>query len=100
MLKSLPVKHLLKWLTCAAFLAHAISMAADFPFPQDTPERHGMRREALDQWRGRLAAHNTRALLVIRHDKIVYEWYAPGEDANKNQGTASLAKAIVGGNSL
>jgi CubicO group peptidase (beta-lactamase class C family) len=76
------------------------SYAADFDWPLDTPEHHGMSREALNRWRDRLAAHNTRALLVVRDDKIVYEWYAAGEDANKKQGTASLAKAIVGGNSL
>jgi CubicO group peptidase (beta-lactamase class C family) len=77
-----------------------VCAAADFPFPQDAPERHGLNREALDRWRDRLATLHTKALLVVRDDKIVYEWYAPGEDANKKQGTASLAKAIVGGNSL
>jgi CubicO group peptidase (beta-lactamase class C family) len=87
-------------LAAAALLAGGVCAAAEFDFPQDTPERHGLSREALDHWRDRLAAHNTRALLVVRHDKIVYEWYAPGEDVNKKQGTASLAKAIVGGNSL
>jgi CubicO group peptidase (beta-lactamase class C family) len=90
---------LLKWLP-AALLAGMTGLAADFEWPQDPPEKHGMSREALDRWRDRLAAHNTRALLVVRNDKIVYEWYAQGEDVNKKQGTASLAKAIVGGNSL
>jgi len=28
------------------------------------------------------------------------EWYAPGWDADKKHGTASLAKALVGGMSL
>lgn len=84
-----------------ALLCFAMTAAAeDFPFPQDTPERHGMSAEALDSWRKRLAEHRTKALLVVRGGKIVYEWYAEGEDANKKQGTASLAKAIVGGNSL
>ncbi len=59
-----------------------------------------MSREALDHWRDRLAELHTRALLVVSGGKIVYEWYASGENANKKQGTASLAKAIVGGNSL
>jgi CubicO group peptidase (beta-lactamase class C family) len=87
-------------LLSAALLATLACHAADFPFPQDTPEHHGISRDALDQWRTRLADHHTRALLVVRHGKIIYEWYAPGEDVNKKQGTASLAKAIVGGNSL
>ncbi len=47
-----------------------------------------------------LAAKKTRAFLVVRNDKIVYEWYAPGVTAASKQGTASLAKALVGGMSL
>src|SRR5207237_7314080 len=60
----------------------------------------GMSRAALDAWRDHLAERKTNALLVIRHDKIVYEWYAEGHGPEKKQGTASLAKAIVGGSSL
>ena len=59
-----------------------------------------MSRAALDAWKDRLAALKTNALLVIRHDKIVYEWYAEGHGPERKQGTASLAKAIVGGTSL
>src|SRR5438874_1908366 len=70
------------------------------PWPHDTPERYGMSRAALDTWRSRLEERKTRALLVVRHDKIVYEWYAEGQGPEKKQGTASLAKAIVGGSSL
>jgi len=29
--------------------------------------------------------YTPKALLVVRDDKIVYEWYAPGEDANKKR---------------
>ena len=42
-------------------------------------------------------APKTRALLVIRNDKVVYEWYGEGQSATTKQSTASLAKAIVGG---
>jgi hypothetical protein len=76
-------------------------MGADLvSFPSDTPERLGMSRAALNAWKDRLAALKTTALLVIRHDKIVYEWYAEGHGPDRKQGTASLAKAIVGGTSL
>ena len=44
-----------------------------------------------------LAAHSTSGLLVVRNDHIVCEWYAPGAGAKIPHGTASLAKAIVGG---
>jgi len=69
-------------------------------FPPDTPERAGMSRAALDSWKDRLAALKTTALVVVRHDKIVYEWYAEGHGPERKQGTASLAKALVGGTSL
>jgi CubicO group peptidase (beta-lactamase class C family) len=54
----------------------------------------------LDAIKDRLANKKTRAFLVVRNDHIVYEWYAPGVTANTKQGTASLAKALVGGMSL
>ncbi len=68
--------------------------------PTDTPEHHGMHAAELNAWREQIASRNTTALLVLRDDKIVLEWYAAGYDAGKKQGTASLAKAIVGGTSL
>ena len=45
-------------------------------------------------------AANHGDLLVIRNDRIIFERYAPGWDATKPHGTASLAKALVGGMSL
>lgn len=65
-----------------------------------SPESQGMSRAALDAMKDGLAARGTRALIVVRHDRIVYEWYAPGHPATGKQGTASMAKAIVGGLSL
>ena len=38
--------------------------------------------------------------VVIRNDRIVCEWYAEGYGPTKLHGTASLAKALVGGLSL
>ncbi|MBL8178488.1 MAG: serine hydrolase [Bryobacterales bacterium] len=48
----------------------------------------------------RLAGSNTHAFLVRRDGRVVREWYAEGVTADKKQGTASLAKALIGGNSL
>ena len=59
-----------------------------------------MSSRKLDALKESLAARNTQALLVIRDDRIVTEWYAPGHSATKRHYTASLAKAIVGGVSL
>ena len=47
-----------------------------------------------------LAARGTKTLLVARHERIVYEWYAPGYGPSQRHYTASLAKALVGGMSL
>ncbi|MCU0917332.1 MAG: beta-lactamase family protein, partial [Planctomycetes bacterium] len=46
------------------------------------------------------ATRKTTGLLVIRNDKIVCEWYAPGQSATSKHYTASMAKAVVGGVSL
>jgi len=59
-----------------------------------------LRPERLDRLRDDLAARNTRALIIVRHGKIAYEWYAPGVSAATRHGSASLAKAVVGGMSL
>ena len=47
-----------------------------------------------------LKDRQTAALLVIRHDRIVFERYAPGHGRTKPHYTASMAKALVGGLSL
>ncbi len=54
----------------------------------------------LDALKDALAARRTRALLVLRRGEIVYEWYAAGSGPDRRHGTASLAKALVGGTSL
>jgi len=54
----------------------------------------------LDAMKDALADHQTKAFLVIRNDKIVYEWYQKGHGPDKRHYTASMAKAIVGGVSL
>ncbi|MCR4415326.1 MAG: beta-lactamase family protein [Thermoguttaceae bacterium] len=65
-----------------------------------TPDSQGMSKPKLDALQRDLSARGTKALLVIRNDKIVFEWYAPGHGPTKTHYTASLAKAIVGGVSL
>jgi CubicO group peptidase (beta-lactamase class C family) len=71
-----------------------------FQWETATPESQGMSSKKLDALREILAAKKTRAFLVIRNDRILYEWYANNQSASVKQGTASLAKAIVGGLSL
>jgi CubicO group peptidase (beta-lactamase class C family) len=73
---------------------------ATFQWQAATPESQGMSSAKLDALVVDLAARRTRALVVIRHDTIVREWYADSVTAETKQGTASLAKAIVAGLSL
>ncbi|MCX5644230.1 MAG: serine hydrolase [Phycisphaerae bacterium] len=72
----------------------------EFQWTTATPESQGMSSQKLDAMRDDLATRKTSGLLVIRNDKIVCEWYAPGQSAKSKHGTASMAKAIVGGVSL
>src|SRR4051812_9888644 len=74
--------------------------AAQFEWRTATPESQGMSPTQLEAIRERMAAKKTRAFLVIRNDHIVCEWYASGVAPTTKQGTASLAKALVGGMSL
>jgi CubicO group peptidase (beta-lactamase class C family) len=83
--------------------SHAEQAAEDrasFAWQAATSESQGMSASALDALTKDLARRKTRALLVIRNDRIVDEWYAEGHNPTKLQGTASLAKALVGGLSL
>jgi CubicO group peptidase (beta-lactamase class C family) len=59
-----------------------------------------MSSQKLAAARNVLSKKGTKTFLVIRNDKIVYEWYAPDFGPEKKHYTASLAKALVGGVSL
>jgi CubicO group peptidase (beta-lactamase class C family) len=91
----------IRTITIALLLLAARGFGADqFVWQTDKPEAQGMSTEKLDAMRDGLAAHGTTSLIVVRHDKIVYEWYAKGWSADKPHGTASMAKAMIGGVSL
>ncbi len=84
----------------AIFLFCRAALGQSFDWQTATPESQGFASAKLEALVSDLAARRTRALLVIRHDAIVREWYASGVTVQTRQGTASLAKAIVGGLSL
>ena len=65
-----------------------------------SPLDAGLDPAKLEAWRSGLVAHRTTGLIVIRRGRIALEWYAPEWDANRPHGTASMAKALVGGMSL
>ncbi|HUT18484.1 MAG TPA: serine hydrolase [Anaerolineae bacterium] len=75
-------------------------MASPFVWQETSPADVRMDAVALDRLCDSLAERGTRSLLIVRRDRIAYEWYAPGRDAAQRHYTASLAKALVGGISL
>ena len=75
-------------------------LAAAVDWPVADPRSQGFDPARLDAFQKDAAAHNTRALLIARNGKIVLEWYAAGAGPDVRQGTASLAKALIGGMSL
>jgi CubicO group peptidase (beta-lactamase class C family) len=84
----------------AGATAPAPAAAAPFEWQIATPESQGMSSQRLDALKDRLASNQTKVFLVVRNDKIVCEWYAPGFSAGKPHYTASMAKALVGGVSV
>jgi CubicO group peptidase (beta-lactamase class C family) len=76
-------------------------ISTPFEWQYADPESQGMSAVKLSALVQDLSSKGTRKLLIIRNDKIVCEWFAPGfEDSVSGHYTASLAKAIVGGMSL
>jgi CubicO group peptidase (beta-lactamase class C family) len=86
-------------LRLASLLAVAATLTAQ-SFPTKPPQALGLDPAALEHLRAALAARNTTGLLVLRRGAIALEWYADGWNADRPHGTASMAKALVGGTSL
>ena len=85
---------------CAAVIACNVSVGAApgvFEWQTAAPESRGLSPSKLDGFREHLAAHATKAFLLVRDDRIVYEWYSADHSATKPHFTASMAKALVGG---
>jgi CubicO group peptidase (beta-lactamase class C family) len=84
----------------AAGPTHSQSTQSSYVWQTATPGSQGMSEAKLDALKEVLAARGTKAFLVIRNDRIVYEWYSADHGPTRKHGTASLAKAVVGGISL
>lgn len=89
------------------FLAITLALCLGGPAPGQsfewqavTPESQSMSKEKLDALKDELAKRKTHSFLIIRNDKIVYEWYAAGHGPDTKHGAASLSKATVAGLAL
>src|SRR5215472_15523375 len=78
----------------------ALLFAQSMEWVAIAPREAGLDPVKLEAWRANLAAHGTTGLLMVRRGRIALEWYASGWDADRPHGTASMAKALVGGMSL
>lgn len=78
----------------------AVVFAQSMEWATISPSGAGLDPAKVEAWRSSLAAHKTTGLIVIRRGRIALEWYAPGWNADRPHGTASMAKALVGGVSL
>ncbi|HZW34194.1 MAG TPA: serine hydrolase, partial [Isosphaeraceae bacterium] len=85
---------------CAGPVHAQLTVTEAFAWRTATPESQGMSGPKLAALRDALAARKTKAFLVIRNDRIVFEWYAEDHGPAKTHYPASLAKAVVAGLSL
>jgi CubicO group peptidase (beta-lactamase class C family) len=64
------------------------------------PGSLGIDAVRLGRLKDHLARNNTGSLIVMRDDRIIYEWYAAGNGPDKPIPVASLGKAITGAMAL
>jgi CubicO group peptidase (beta-lactamase class C family) len=81
-------------------LTFLAGQAQTVPWKSITPQQAGLDAGALNTWKDALAASGTSGLLVVRRGSVAFEWYSPNGGVDKPHGTASMAKALVGGMSL
>ena len=88
------------WLVALTFLSLSVQAAfADGEFPgadwkTAEPASEGLSAEKLDKARDWLASHNSRSGLVIRHGRIVAEWYFNEADRNSKFAAYSTSKSL------
>src|SRR4051794_13328456 len=71
--------------------------ASRFDWTTAKPQTAGLSEDRLEAMRRALEAQATKALLIIRDDQIVLEWYAPDFSPTRTHYIASMAKAVAAG---
>ncbi len=96
-MSSILLWHLTTLLAITGSVAEAPTGKSTWDWTTASPESQGLIPSRLESAWAELEKRHTSALLVIRHDRIVFERYAPGYSRTKPHYTASMAKALVGG---
>lgn len=68
---------------------------ASVEWPGASPASEGFDEDALEHIASDLAERNTKALLVARRGRVVFEWYAADFGPNQRHYTAAMAKGIA-----
>src|SRR5215472_14780862 len=80
---------------CLILLAiSTLALASDWQ--KATPESEGMSSERLALAKAFLAEQCTKAALILRHGKIVAEWYWDGAGPESDFDTFSTTKSVFG----
>ena len=79
---------------------HELWADRDITWKTASPESEGMDGSKLDAFRHALASRGTWAFLVVRRNRVIYEWYREDGGETKLHYTASLQKSIAGGMAL
>lgn len=67
---------------------------ANVAWPQASPRSEGFDAKALREMKDSLALRDTKVLLVARHGRLVFEWYADDFGANRRHFTSAMAKGV------
>ncbi|AMV19096.1 serine hydrolase domain-containing protein [Planctomyces sp. SH-PL14] len=84
-------------LACCLLLGRPARAEGVFPgadWETAAPESQGLSAEKLDKAREWLASHNSRSGLVVRHGRIVAEWYFQEADRNSRFAAYSTSKSL------
>jgi len=87
------------WLWAVAVLLLTQVVSAQTAWPKDdwevvTPASQGLDADGLDKARAWLMTHQSKSGLVVRHGRIVAEWYFDGADRNSKFAAYSTSKSL------
>ena len=60
-----------------------------------SPESEGLHTAKLELFRNGLMERNTESLVVVKGNKVVYEWYSDHTSVDKKHGVGAIVKAAI-----